>query len=148
MNKYSLWVSGLVALLGSLIVNAIIDSAFFPYTGVPATVMTFKVAGPVGAFTVLGVIGAIIVFAIVRKFSKNPNSVFTWIAIVVLLVSLLPDIFVHHLGAMFAAITLDGAVLLMTLHVACALVTVLALTQLTKPISALASGAMNGGSNL
>jgi hypothetical protein len=137
MNKYSLWVSGLVALVGSLVVNAIIDSAFLPYTGVPAGVMTFKVAGPVGFLTTIGVIGAIIVFAIVRRFSKNPNSVFTVIAVVVLLVSFLPDIFVHHLGAMFAAITLDGAVLLMTLHVACALITVLALTRLTKPAATL-----------
>ena len=144
MNKYSLWVSGLVALVGSLVVNAVIDNAFLPYTGVPAGVMTFKVAGPVGAFTVIGVIGAVIVFALVRRFSKNPNSVFTVIAVVVLLVSFLPDIFVHNLGAMFAEITLDGAVLLMTLHVACALVTVWALTRLTKPANPLASGAASG----
>jgi Co/Zn/Cd efflux system component len=109
--------------------------------------MTFKVAGPVSALTIIGVIGAIIVFTIVRKFSKNPNSTFTLIAVAVLLVSFLPDVFVHHLGPMFSEITLDGSILLMTLHTACALITVLALTRLTKPASVPASGAMDRGTN-
>ena len=134
MQKYSLWVSGLVALVGSVVVNAIIDTIFFPLTGVPDSMMTFKVAGPVGIFTVIGVLGAVVVYAVIRRFSKNPNKLFTWVAAVVLLISFIPDLLVHHLGPMFAAITTGGIVLLMTLHVVCAVVTVVSLTKLTKAV--------------
>lgn len=135
MNKYSLWMSGLIALVGSLVVNALVDTIFFPFTGVPAEVMTFKMLGPAGVFTILGVVGAVIVFAIVRRFAHNPNRLFIWISAGVLLVSFLPDIFVHSLGPMFSQVTPGGVVLLMVLHVTTALVTVSALLKLTKSVS-------------
>ena len=136
MHTFSIWVSGLIALIGSLIANAIVDTVFFPMTGVPESVMTFNIAGPVGAFTTIGVIGATIVYAVVRKLSSDPNKVFIRIAAVVLIVSFLPDLFVHNLGPMFAAITTSGAVLLMAMHILCAAVTVTVLTKLTRPVAA------------
>ncbi len=143
MHQYSLWISGLIALVASLVVNAVIDTLFFPFTGVPSTVMTFNLAGPTGVFTALGVIGATIVYAIVRRFAHNPNRTFTWIAVVVLLVSFIPDILVHDLGPMFAQITTGGVALLMSMHIACALVTVWTLTMLTKPGAAQRQGALS-----
>ncbi len=136
MHTFSIWISGLIAVIASVVVNALLVTVLLPFTGVPDSVMTFKVAGPTGLFTVIGVIGAVIVFAIVRRFSGNPNGVFTWIAAIVLAVSLLPDIFIQNLGPMFAEITMSGAVLLMALHIACATITVLVLTKLTKPVVA------------
>lgn len=132
MKKINVFTAGLIALIGSVVANAILIAIFLPLTGVPANVMTFKVAGPTGFFTVLGVLGAIVVFTIVRRFSARPDRLFVWIAALVLLVSFLPDIFVHNLGPMFAQITVGGAVLLMAMHVACAAITVSALTLLTK----------------
>jgi hypothetical protein len=55
------------------------------------------------------------------------------ISTIVLLLSLVPDIWIHALGPMFDLVTPGGIVLLMFMHVACALVTVSALTLLTKP---------------
>ena len=132
MNKYSLGISTLIALGGSLIANALLVAIILPLTSTPSSVMTFHVAGPTGVFTTIGVIGAAIVLALLRRFSTNPNNVFVWVAVVVFLLSLLPDIFVHHLGPMFAQITAGGAILLMTMHLACALITVYALIALTK----------------
>ena len=132
MRKLNVLASGLVALIASVVVNALLIAIFLPLTGVPANVMTFKVAGPTGFFTFMGVMGALVVFTIVRRFSRRPNRLFVWIAALVLLVSFLPDIYVHNLGPMFAQITVGGAVLLMAMHVACAVITVSTLTLLTK----------------
>ena len=135
MNTYSIWISGLVVLIASVVVNALLVTLLLPFTGVPDSVMTFKVAGPTGAFTVIGVIGAVIVFALIRRFSRNPNTVFVWVAMVVLIVSFLPDIFIHNLGPMFAEVTNKGVALLMVLHAACALITIYGLTKLTRPVA-------------
>ena len=132
MKKINVLASGLIALIASVVVNALLIAIFLPLTGVPANVMTFKVAGPTGFFTFLGVVGAVVVFTTLRRFSTRPNRLFVWIAASVLLVSFLPDIYVHNLGPMFAQITVGGAVLLMSMHVACAVITVSALTLLTK----------------
>ncbi len=133
MKKYPLLLSGLVALIGSLVVNALLIKIFLPLTGVPANAVTFTMLGPSGAFTVIGVLGATIVFALIRRFSKNSNKVFVTVATIVLLISFLPDIFVHNLGPMFAEITTGGIILLIVLHIAVAIITVTALTRLTKP---------------
>jgi hypothetical protein len=132
MNNFSLWVSGSIVLIVSVIVNAVLSTALLPFTGVPNTVMTFRVVGPTGMFTIVGVIGAVIVFALVRRFSKHSTLVFTWIAAIVLLLSFIPDIFVHNLGPMFGQITTAGILLLMLMHVACAAITVCGLVYLTK----------------
>lgn len=95
--------------------------------------MTFKVAGPVGMFTFIGAVGAVIVFAILRRFAKKPNRTFMWTAIIVLLISFIPDIFVNQIPG-FPYVTTAGIVLLMALHVVCAVITVSVLTKLTKPV--------------
>lgn len=46
----------------------------------------------IAMFTLFGVVGAVVVFAIVARFARRPFSLFRKIALVVLIVSLIPDL--------------------------------------------------------
>lgn len=57
-----------------------VDPGFMP--------LTF---GPPAMFTIIGAIGATLVFWIISRLSQRPARVFTIVAVVVLLLSLIPD---------------------------------------------------------
>ena len=131
MKTHSIFVSALSALVGSLIANIALLLIFAPFTGM-VNFPPLSVSG-VTIFTVAGVLGAAIVYAIVLRFSTNPTRLFTWISAVVLVLSFLPDIFFRQLAAGGENTTSSAIVLLMAFHVACAVITVWALTRLTAP---------------
>src|SRR3712207_5019804 len=85
-----LWVGPLtivVATLANVVIQQIAvallrpDPAFMPLT-----------MGPPIFFTVVGVLAAVIVYALVGRFSRDPNPLFRRIALIALVVSLIPDI--------------------------------------------------------
>jgi len=81
--------------------------------------------GPVVLFTSLGVVGAAVVYAALTRFVGNPNRAFTVVAVVVALVSLVPDaLFVPTLPG---ATTL-GAVALAVMHLTTAAACIVFLT--------------------
>ena len=83
--------------------------------------------GPVVLFTSLGVVGATLVYAALDRFTDRPDRTFTIIAVVVALLSLVPDaVFVPQLPG---ATTL-GAVVLAVMHLTTAAACIVFLTDL------------------
>jgi hypothetical protein len=123
-----LWV-GPLAIIASAIANALLqqiaaallrpDPAFLP--------LSF---GPPIFFTVVGVLGAVIVFALVARFARDPIPLFRRIALVVLIVSFVPDVLM--LFANTPGATVANVVVLMLMHVVAWAITVELLTRLTR----------------
>jgi hypothetical protein len=87
--------------------------------------------GPPIVFTIMGVLGAVIIFAVVARFSKRPTRLFRIIALVVLVLSLLPDIGLLSSNAM-PGTSLGSVLTLMLMHVAAGAITIWLLTTRTS----------------
>lgn len=88
--------------------------------------------GPVALFTALGVVGATLVYGLLARFSATPDRLFTIIAVVVSLLSLIPD--VTYLPTLPGATTL-GVAFLAVMHLTAAAICVVVLTDLvTIPV--------------
>ena len=85
--------------------------------------------GPVVLFTALGVVGATVVYGVLARFRETPDRLFTGIAAVVLVLSLIPD--VTYAPTLPGATTL-GVTVLAIMHVTAALVAVAVLTDLVS----------------
>lgn len=85
--------------------------------------------GPVVVFTSLGVVGATVVYGLLARFRTDPDRLFTIVAAVVLVLSLIPD--ATYAPTLPGATTL-GVVLLAIMHVTAALVAVVVLTDLVS----------------
>jgi hypothetical protein len=121
----------LTALFGSIVANLIVLFVLKPFV-INATMPLHALSvGPVIALTTIGIVGATIVYALLRAFTKSPNTIFTWIAIVVLIVSFIPDYLVIGVTTgPFAGGNLGSALTLALMHVATAVIVVLSLTKL------------------
>jgi hypothetical protein len=123
--------SFLTALIGSLIVNLVLLFVLRPLVIDPSMPLNALSIGPVASFTIMGVAGATIVYALLRRLMVDPNPVFLWIALVVLLFSFIPDVTViGKTEGMFAGGSVATASVLALMHVATAAIVVLALTRL------------------
>ena len=87
-------------------------------------------AGAIAMFTLFGVLGALIVFALVARFSRRPYALFRKIALVVLVVSLIPDLAMPWLPGPVPAGPIE-VILLMITHVIAAAIVVWLLERLT-----------------
>ncbi len=84
-------------------------------------------------FTTIGAIGATIVFAIVSRVARRPISLFRWIALVVLLLSFIPDVLLLTAKPpAFAGTTLLAVSILVVLHIVAAIAIVVPLTTLAR----------------
>src|SRR5215203_3794214 len=81
-------------------------------------------------FTVVPAIVAVLVYAALMRFTSNPARIFTNIAVVVLIVSLIPDL--TYIPSVPGA-TSGQTAILMVMHVVAASVIVSMLTTLTRP---------------
>jgi hypothetical protein len=108
----------LVYLLGSVIVGY--DSQFIILANASGTIL----------FTVVPAIVAVLLYAVLVRFTSNPARIFTNIAVVVLIVSLIPDL--TYIPSLPGATSGQTAVL-MLMHVVAAVVIVSMLTTLTRP---------------
>src|SRR4051812_20315523 len=82
---------GALAIGASVVANLIIRIIFVNLLGIGSEFPPLGWGPPV-VFTIMGVLGAVIVFALIARFSKRPIRLFRIIALVVLVLSLLPDI--------------------------------------------------------
>lgn len=87
--------------------------------------------GPPIAFTIMGVLGAVIVFAIIGRLSRRPIGLFRRIALVVLVLSFIPDIALLLTGAM-PGTSLVAVGTLMLMHTVAWAITVWMLTTLAR----------------
>jgi hypothetical protein len=120
----------LLALVGSVVVNAIIVSVVGPMVMSTNQHLTALTLMPVVMFTVIGAVGATIVYAIMRATMNHPQKPFIWLSVVLLIVSFYPDYTV--IGATsgpFAGGTLPEALVLMLMHVVAAVIIVWALVK-------------------
>jgi Family of unknown function (DUF6069) len=124
-----LWWVGPLAVISSVAANVLFAVAAVAIFRVPPEFQPLTV-GAIATFTALGVIGAVVVFALVARFSGRPISLFRRIALIVLLVSLLPDLALPLSGE--PGVTPLTVALLMLTHVIAAAVSVAVLTTLTR----------------
>jgi hypothetical protein len=90
--------------------------------------MSLGWGAPIG-FTVILVGGAVAVFALVARFAKNPLRTYQTISLVVLLLSLVPDL--AYGGSSIPGASWPVAIALMIMHVVAWAVTVTMLTKLS-----------------
>lgn len=132
--KHALWLTALFGGALTIVANLILLFAGRPFTGVPDTFTTLS-PGPVVMWSVLGTIGATIAFALARRFAKSPNKTFVLIAVIVLLLSFIPDVLIHGMtSGMFAGATWSAVALLMVMHIAAAVILVKTLIVFTRPV--------------
>jgi hypothetical protein len=128
----------LVAVVGSVVANLIILFLIGPM--VINTLMPLHAlsVGPVVGLTVMGAIGATIVYALMRTFMRgttaNPNGAFVWVAVVVLILSFIPDyLIIGQTSGPFAGGSWPSALTLALMHVVAAVIIVGSLTRLWGP---------------
>ncbi len=122
-----LWVGPLAiaaAVVANVLVRTVAVVLFDVSPGFPALAL-----GPTVVFTVVGVLGAVLVFALVARFARRPVRLFRRIALVVLLVSFVPNVLLL-LSDSVAGATVPAVGTLMFEHVVAWAVSVGILTTL------------------
>ena len=114
------------AVIANLLVYAL-GSAVVGYD--PRFVVLANASGTI-LFTVVPAIGAVLLYAILMRLSGNPDSIFTNVAAVVLILSLIPDL--TYIPSVPGASSGQTAIL-MLMHVVAAGVIVWMLTTLPRP---------------
>lgn len=120
---------GALAIGASVVANLIIRIIFVNLLGIGQEFPPLGWGPPI-VFTIMGVLGAVIVFAIVARFAKRPIRLFRIIALVVLVLSLLPDLMLLNANAM-PGTSLGAVIALMLMHVAAGAITIWLLTTRT-----------------
>lgn len=112
-----------MALALSLVINWLVT--FVAISAAVAPELNALQYGPVTFLTTVGVVGATLVYGLFVRISSNPERLFTIVAAVVLVASLIPDVVVipNQPGSSLAAGGILGA-----MHVATAVVCVIVLT--------------------
>jgi hypothetical protein len=124
-----LWV-GPLAIVAAVAANLLIRLVAVALFDISPEFMPLQWGPPI-FFTTIGVIGAIVVFAIVARFSKRPVRLFRTIALVVLVLSFIPDVLLLTSNSMPG--TSPAAVLaLMAMHVVTWAISVGLLTRLAR----------------
>lgn len=123
-------VAGVVALVAALVVNLALRAIALALVDISAEFMPLATNFPVILFTTLGVLGATAVyFFLVRRRRGAAVATFRRLAIIVLILSFLPDIGLLLSGAPGA--TLPAILALMVMHVTTAVIVVGVLTRMT-----------------
>ncbi len=100
-----LLLAALVVMVGSVIVNVLIRIIAFAILPIPAGFFQLQTPAPIIAFTIFGTLGASIVFALMNRFARNPMRLFRIVALVVLVLTLIPDLLLlSSPSATFAAV--------------------------------------------
>ena len=126
----SLWKGALKGLVVAIISTLAVRWLALTVLSVPAEFPPLAAPFPTIFFTAIGTLGAAGVFAIVRRRAENPVSAFRRIAIVTLILSFLPDLWLLSDGGSgaFPGATPTGVGVLMVLHTVAALTIVWGLT--------------------
>ena len=131
MTATPLWLTSLIATIASIVANLLLRSVGLAILDIPAEVPPLAGAAPTILFTVIGVLAATLVWTGVRNDASRSVSTFRIIAIVALLVSFVPDVWLLTDGARsaFPGATLAGVSTLMAQHVCTATIVVWLITM-------------------
>ncbi|QIN82185.1 hypothetical protein GBA63_05635 [Rubrobacter tropicus] len=119
---------GALTVVVAVVVNVVIRTVAVSVFGIGEGFQPLGV-GPTVFFTVVGVTGAVVVFGLILRFARRPVRLFRRVALVVLVVSLVPDVLLLFAGSM-PGVTAAGVGTLMIEHVATWAVAVGMLTTL------------------
>ena len=130
-NNLSLWQSALIGGLLAILANLFVLQFVKPLAPDFMSLSMF----PIIFWTTIATLGAATVFALIRKYSTNPNQVFIVASVAALLLSFGMDIplFFYDIP-LFTGKTTGGIVSLMLMHVIAALVIVPMLIKLTRKV--------------
>lgn len=130
MSRKSIWLAAIGAIGGALAATLLIRVLALAVLEVPPDFPPLAGPGPTIFFTVVSGLAAVSVYALVRRMSKRPEALFRRIALVVLVFSFLPDLWLLSEGAQaaFPGATWNGVATLMAMHVGAAGAIVWALT--------------------
>jgi hypothetical protein len=117
--------------VASLAVNLVIRTLAFALWSISPLFLPLQI-GPVSVFTIILVRGGVLVYALVARFSKHPTRTYTIIALIVLLISLIPDILLLITSdpKVFLGITRPATSILITFHLIDAAIAIVLLTRL------------------
>jgi drug/metabolite transporter (DMT)-like permease len=123
-----------LAIVYSAVANVVFIFIVKLFVHPPSTFSPFMYP-PIVMLTALGVFAAGIVYAIIKKFFKKYNTVFTWVAVVALLLSYIPDIQLYTSYPRdpdTVGITIPIVIILMITHTIAAYIAVTKLTAIDK----------------
>jgi len=123
-----LWWVGPLAVIASAAANLIVRLIALALLNIPPHFRPLDIPGPTVSLTIIGVTGAVIVFAVVSRLARRPIRIFRVIALVVLLLSFLPDLrmlAIPNVGA-------QAVGTLMFMHIVAAAISVGMLTTLVR----------------
>lgn len=112
--KSLLWV-GPLAIVASAVANLIVRLIAVSVLPISPEFMPLSFGPPV-LFSVIGALGATIAFALIGRFARRPIALYRTIALVVLVISLIPDVLVYTSQSMPGA-SLPAVITLMIMHV-------------------------------
>ena len=121
---------GVITVALASVVNVLIRTVAVSVLGIGDGFLPLGV-GPTVFFTVVGMTGAVVVFGLMARFLRRPARMFRRVALVVLLISLVPDLLLLLSGSM-PGTTAAAVLTLMVEHVASWAVAVGVLTTLVK----------------
>ncbi len=135
LRRKPLWASALSGLAGALIATLAVRSAALATLDIPAEFPPLAGPGPTIFLTSVGALGAVGVFAALRRVSDRPEALFRRIALIVLLASFVPDLWLLSEGASgaFPGATPAGVATLMLMHLLAAAAIVWSLTSDRSP---------------
>lgn len=113
------WLVGILTILTAVIMNTVILLVAHAALTVAPTFVPLQFTSALPA-TVVAVTGALIVFALLSRQSQQPVRLFRRIAVVVLIISIIPDLLLPFTG-WFADTTLPEVGFVLLMHVATAL---------------------------
>lgn len=125
--KSLLWV-GPLAIVASVVACQIVRLIAVPVLGISPEFMPLSFGPPV-FFSAIGALGATIAFAIVGRFAQRPVALYRTIALVVLVLSLIPDALLYF-SPIMPGITLPAIATLMVMHIVTWAICVNLLTRL------------------
>ena len=128
-SRRLLWV-GPLAIVASVIANQIVRILAVSLFNISPEFMPLQIGPPI-AFTIMGVLGAVIVYAIIGRLSRRPIRLFRVIALIVLVLSFIPDIGLLMTG-MIPGTSPVAVGTLASMHIVAWAITVWMLTTLAR----------------
>lgn len=130
-----IWLAGLVGIVASVAANLVLRALFFAVMPLPVDFPPLQ-AGAVATVTTIGTLAAAIVYALIVRFSARPVTVFRWVAVVALILSILPNLALvadpTAIPFPFAGASSMAFGVLIAFHIVAALVSVAVLTGMTR----------------
>lgn len=124
-------IAALAAAVAAVIGNFIVATVFKAISDIPAEFQPFVFLRYL-LFTVIGVIGAAVVYWILGRLNGDPVKRFNIIALIVLVLSFIPDILMLSSDFMPGA-TMAGVMALMLMHVVTAVACIVLFPRLAPP---------------